>query len=162
MKKKFMICCIIVIIIIMGIGMLLFNHKTEKKYSLNDEIKLHIKEKAKVEDLNIVLSSISDSTCPDDTQCIWQGEYSYELLEMLGGTDEKSIREWIVYWKSKLDYSEYLRTREDGVMLYKTYSDANLYIRKKGTEEVYSEAIDVESAPYEYEETDKKVDNENK
>ena len=80
MKKKFMICCIIVIIIIMGMGMLLFNHKTEKKYSLNDEIKLHIKEKAKVEDLNIVLSSISDSTCPDDTQCIWQGEYSYELL----------------------------------------------------------------------------------
>lgn len=40
-------------------------------------------------------------------------EYSYELLEMLGGTDEKSIREWIVYWKSKLDYSEYLRTREE-------------------------------------------------
>lgn len=39
-------------------------------------------------------------------------EYSYESLEMLGGTDEKSIREWIVYWKSKLDYSEYLRTRD--------------------------------------------------
>ena len=53
---------------------------------------------------------------------------------------------------------EYLRTREDGVILYKTYSDANLYIRKIGTEEVYSEAIDVESAPYEYEETDKKIE----
>ena len=39
-------------------------------------------------------------------------EYSYESLEMLGGNDEKSIREWIVYWKTKLDYSEYLRTRE--------------------------------------------------
>ena len=39
-------------------------------------------------------------------------EYSYEVLEMLGGTDEKSIREWIVYWKSKWDYSEYLRTRD--------------------------------------------------
>jgi hypothetical protein len=39
-------------------------------------------------------------------------EYSYESLEMLGGTDEKTIREWILYWKSKLDYSEYLRTRD--------------------------------------------------
>lgn len=55
---------------------------------------------------------------------------------------------------------EYLRTREDGVILYKTYSDANLYIRKKGTDEVYSEAIDVESAPYEYEETDKLIEME--
>lgn len=55
---------------------------------------------------------------------------------------------------------EYLRTREDGVILYKTYSDANLYIRKIGTDEVYSEAIDVESAPYEYEETDKLIEME--
>jgi hypothetical protein len=39
-------------------------------------------------------------------------KYSYESLEMLGGTDEKTIREWILYWKSKLDYSEYLRTRD--------------------------------------------------
>jgi hypothetical protein len=55
---------------------------------------------------------------------------------------------------------EYLRTREDGVILNRTYSDANLYIRKKGTDEVYSEAIDVESAPYEYEETDKLIEME--
>ena len=80
MKKKSIICCIIVVTLILGIGMLLLNNKTVKKYSLNDEIRLHIKEKAKVEDLNIVLSSISDSTCPKDVQCIWQGEYSYELL----------------------------------------------------------------------------------
>ena len=80
MKKKFVICCIIVITIIMGICILFLINKTEKEYSLNEEIKLHIKEKAKVEDLEIVLSSISDSTCPEDMQCIWQGEYSYELL----------------------------------------------------------------------------------
>ena len=46
------------------------------------------------------------------------------------------------------------RTRADGVNLYRTYSDSELYIRKVGTDEVYSEAIDVEDAPYEYEETD--------
>lgn len=49
---------------------------------------------------------------------------------------------------------EYNKIREDGVVLYRTYSDANLMIRKVGTEEVYSEAIDVENAPYTYEETD--------
>ena len=53
---------------------------------------------------------------------------------------------------------EYLKTREDGVRLYKSYSDQNLYIKKVGTEEVYSEAIDVETAPYTYEETDKKIE----
>ena len=80
MKKKIIVCCIALITIIVGIGILMLNNKTEKEYSLNDNIKLHVKEKAKVEDLNIVLSSISDSTCPEDAQCIWQGEYSYELL----------------------------------------------------------------------------------
>lgn len=49
--------------------------------------------------------------------------------------------------------TEYFRTREDGVRLFKSYSDQNLYIRKVGTEEVYSEAIDVENAPYMYIET---------
>ena len=80
MKKKFIIYCIVVITVIMGIGILFFTNKTEKEYILNEEIKLHIKEKAKVEDLEIVLSSISDSTCPENAQCFWQGEYSYELL----------------------------------------------------------------------------------
>lgn len=53
---------------------------------------------------------------------------------------------------------EFYRTRKDGVKLYKTYSDANKYIYKLGTEEVYSEAIDVEDAPYEYEETDREIE----
>lgn len=49
---------------------------------------------------------------------------------------------------------EYYSTRKDGVKLYKTYSDQNLMIRKVGTDEVYSEAIDIETAPFTYEETD--------
>jgi formylmethanofuran dehydrogenase subunit E-like metal-binding protein len=48
---------------------------------------------------------------------------------------------------------EFYRTRQDGVNLYITRSDKNLKIRKVGTDEIYDEAIDVESAPHTYEET---------
>lgn len=52
---------------------------------------------------------------------------------------------------------EYFSTRKDGVKLFKTYSDGGFYIKKIGTEEVYDEAIDVEGAPYTYEETETKI-----
>lgn len=38
-----------------------------------------------------------------------------------------------------------------------TYSDANLYILKEGTEEEYTEAFDVLEATFTYVETDKKI-----
>ena len=53
---------------------------------------------------------------------------------------------------------EFYLTREDGVKLNKTYSDSGFYIHKIGTDEIYNEAIDIEGAPYEYEETDKKIE----
>ena len=53
---------------------------------------------------------------------------------------------------------EYYNTREDGVKLFRTYSDRNKYIQKVGTTEIYSEAIDIEDAPYEYEETDEEIE----
>ena len=53
---------------------------------------------------------------------------------------------------------EFYLTRQDGVKLYRTYSDSNKYIQKIGTTEVYSEAIDIENAPYSYEETDKEIE----
>lgn len=53
---------------------------------------------------------------------------------------------------------EFYDERKDGVNLYRTYSDANKYIKKVGTNEEYSEAIDIEGAPYEYEETDKEIE----
>ena len=53
---------------------------------------------------------------------------------------------------------EFYKTRNDGVNLYRTYSDANMLIRKVGTEEIYSEAIDVETAPFTYEETDMPIE----
>ena len=54
--------------------------------------------------------------------------------------------------------TEYYSTRADGARLIRTYSDKNLYIQKVGTQEVYSEAIDLESKGYEYIETDKEIE----
>ena len=55
---------------------------------------------------------------------------------------------------------EFYRTRNDGANLYKTYSDAGMLIQKVGTDEIYSDAIDVENAPYEYVETDTPIPKE--
>ncbi len=52
---------------------------------------------------------------------------------------------------------EYYGIRKDKVKLYKTYSDNNKIIHKIGTDEEYDLAIDVENAPFEYEETDKDI-----
>lgn len=48
----------------------------------------------------------------------------------------------------------------NGENLVKTYSDKNEYIKKVGTNEVYTEAIDLESKGYTYEETGEKIPEE--
>ena len=55
---------------------------------------------------------------------------------------------------------EYFMTRKDGIKLYRTYSDANKIIYKIVTDEEYVDAIDVETAEYVYEETDKEIPEE--
>lgn len=55
---------------------------------------------------------------------------------------------------------EFYKTRNDGVNLYRTYSNEGYKIHKLNTEEIYDEAIDVENAPYEYEETTEKIETE--
>ena len=50
--------------------------------------------------------------------------------------------------------------QDDGARLIRTYSDINHYIRKVGTDEVYCEAVDVEDSGFEYEETDKEIEDE--
>lgn len=55
---------------------------------------------------------------------------------------------------------EFYLTREDGIKLNRTYSDIGFYIHKINTDEIYDEAIDIEGAPYEYEETDRKIEYE--
>ena len=52
---------------------------------------------------------------------------------------------------------EYYGPRKDGVNLYKTYSDAGMYILQVETNVEYDIAIDVENAPYTYVETDKPI-----
>jgi hypothetical protein len=54
---------------------------------------------------------------------------------------------------------EFYRTREDGVNLYRTSSDKGFMIHKIGTDEIYDEAIDVENAPFVYEDTDIPIEN---
>ena len=56
--------------------------------------------------------------------------------------------------------TEFYKTREDGVGLYRTYSDADLMIRQISTGILYTEAIDVENSGNEYEETDLPVEDE--
>lgn len=53
---------------------------------------------------------------------------------------------------------EFYKTRQDGVNLYRTYSDSGLYIKQNETGNVYDEVIDVENAPYTYTETEEKIE----
>ena len=55
---------------------------------------------------------------------------------------------------------DFYKTRNDGVNLYKTYSDEGYRIRQIQTNNIYDEAIDVENTPYTYEETDEKIESE--
>lgn len=55
---------------------------------------------------------------------------------------------------------QFYKTRKDGVSLYITFSDEGMMIEKKttsGRKEVYRTAIDVESANFEYVETNEPI-----
>lgn len=54
--------------------------------------------------------------------------------------------------------TEYYRTREDGVVLNRTYSDAGMMIEREGVR--YSEAIDPAELNREYIETDEPIEGE--
>jgi hypothetical protein len=55
---------------------------------------------------------------------------------------------------------EFYRTRNDGVNLYRSYSNIGVQIRKIDTDEIYDEAIDIADTPFEYEETDLPIDDD--
>ena len=55
---------------------------------------------------------------------------------------------------------ELYTTRPDGVKLFLNYSDKGVYIRQGQTGIEYTEAIDVETAPYTYTETNKPIEGE--
>ena len=53
--------------------------------------------------------------------------------------------------------TEFYRTREDGVNLYRTYSDSNkMIVRNDGVE--FSEAIDIEGCEHTYTESEYDID----
>ena len=52
---------------------------------------------------------------------------------------------------------EFYKTRHDGIDLYLCKSDEGYYIRQMPTNILYNCAIDVENAPYTYEETDQPI-----
>lgn len=47
--------------------------------------------------------------------------------------------------------------RENGIKLYRTYSDEHFKIKQLETGVIYDEAIDIETADYTYEETTEKI-----
>ena len=55
---------------------------------------------------------------------------------------------------------EYFDIRADGVRLFRTYSDEGFTLVQNETGIEYSEAIDVEGAPYTYTETENKIEEE--
>lgn len=58
----------------------------------------------------------------------------------------------------KMIQREFYIQRKDGVKLYRTYSDAGMMIRQNETGVEYTEAIDVEGAPYTYTETETQIE----
>lgn len=81
MKNKYFIIIIFVaIIFVIGGLILLLNRKPAKSYNLNEEITMKVKEKIKVDDMSILFVSVTDNTCPPGVECVWSGEYLYELL----------------------------------------------------------------------------------
>lgn len=54
--------------------------------------------------------------------------------------------------------TEHYKTRADGVRLNRIYSDQDLMIRQVETGNLYGEAIDVDGAPYTYEETGQEIE----
>ena len=48
--------------------------------------------------------------------------------------------------------------RNDGIKLYRTYSDDNYKIKQLETGNIYDEAVDIEENIYTYEETNEKIE----
>ena len=57
-------------------------------------------------------------------------------------------------------HQEYFRTRSDGVVLTRTWSDERMKIRQIETDILYDEAIDIEPLRYTYAETDIPIEEE--
>lgn len=57
-------------------------------------------------------------------------------------------------------HTDFYRVREDGINLYKTYSDQGLRIENEQTGEIFDEVINIENRGYTYIETDQPIEDE--
>ena len=53
---------------------------------------------------------------------------------------------------------EFFSTRTDGVNLYRTYSDTGMMLLQNETGIEYSDAVDIEDAPYTYSESENSIE----
>ena len=53
---------------------------------------------------------------------------------------------------------EFFKTRADGVNLYRTYSDTGKTLLQSETGIEYSDAVDIENAPYTYSESENSIE----
>lgn len=81
-----------------------------------------------------------------------------QTLSLLLGLNQTAIGSYKKNRGNKMIVKEFYRTREDGVKLYKSYSDSGFIIRKQGTDEEYDVAIDVEDSANIYTETNKAIE----
>ena len=71
---------IIALVIIIGIILfMMFLFPNEREGVLGSDYELRQGQSITIEGYTIKLVSIADSTCPEDAQCIWEGEYTYSL-----------------------------------------------------------------------------------
>ncbi len=54
--------------------------------------------------------------------------------------------------------TEFFMTRQDGVNLYRTYSDQNLRLQCEQTGQIFDEVVNVEGHSYTYIETNEQID----
>ena len=56
--------------------------------------------------------------------------------------------------------TEFFREREDGINLYRTYSDRGLRVENEQTHEVFDDVVNVEGFTHTYTETDEPIQDE--
>lgn len=88
----------------------------DKKYWMADVKRLDSSLEKCLNEYKAIEKSIAEGLIEIDKlkEMLQSGEKEYKIhkYEIIGGTDEESIRDYIEFWKSKIDYNEYLKGRD--------------------------------------------------
>ena len=71
---------ILIVILTVVLGIVFLGNTNVKSYEFGEEIRLGVNEQVNVGGLRIKLTSVIDSTCPEDAECILSGEYTYQVV----------------------------------------------------------------------------------